>query len=117
MSCAEISAYAFITYIGPSEVTIGARQWVRDEPPFMETTADRVVPLSPPPHNQAGGEVRTDGGEFPGQGGGVELGSSGVGDNVNARVVKRVANNSPQRTIISLKRRKKDVGTVVLLFR
>ena len=47
----EISAYAFVTHIDPSEVKVEVRQWMEDEPKLFDITIDLVVPLSLPLHN------------------------------------------------------------------
>lgn len=49
----DISAHAFITHVDPSEVDVEARQLAEGEPRLLDVTRDRVIPLSPPPHDHA----------------------------------------------------------------
>ena len=49
----DIIAHAFITHVDPSEVDVEARQLAEGEPRLLDSTSDRVVPLSPPPHDHA----------------------------------------------------------------
>ena len=65
----DISAHAFITHIDPSEVSVEERQLAEGEPKLLDVTRDRVVLLSPPPHDHAedGAEVHDCRGDGQGQ--------------------------------------------------
>lgn len=102
---ADISAYTYITHVGKSEVSVEARRLAEGEPKLLDVTAGCVVPLSPPPQDQAEGEfeINDDGGNGSGSS------ASGTGD-AGAQDGDH-AGNAPPRPVIATHKQKRKVRT------
>lgn len=64
----DISVDAFITHVDLSEVGVEARQLAEGEPKLLDVTRDRIVSLSPPPHDHAKDGSEAHDGGFDGAG-------------------------------------------------